>query len=387
MYLVNRAFRLFFLGSISFAFISMAIWWGIWNYPTSFSLNFASITPTYWHAHEMIYGYALATVAGFLLTAVLNWTRLETASGIPLGMVFIAWLIARVGFIADFPLVIIALADMAYLIGVFGLFVIPVWQRKLKVQTGLSLLFLLIILSNLMFYYASFAHTKLLLPSLVLGLFLVLTINLTMIRRLVPFFTEKSLQIAPPKNNDRLDTAILAGFLALMLVAAFLPNNILLSFVSFPLATIFAIRQVWWYRNGVWRQNLLWPLHLSHAFITLGIFFYGLVGLKLLTPTLAIHALAAGGIGLLCSAIVARISLGHTNRNIYDTPKGLIVVFITLAFGATIRAIFPAIFPDFYLVWVQVSQLSWIAGFLLLFILYFKILALPEVPRNTGILL
>lgn len=384
MYLLNRAFRLFFLGALSFAVVSMAVWWWQWHFPQSAYTSLSGLSPIHWHAHEMIFGYALATVTGFLLTAAMNWTRMESASGWPLALLFAVWLLARIGFLLNWPLPWVALFDLSFGLGVFVLFSWPIWQGRLKAQSGLVALFFALWVTHIVFYYAAVNHQAWLSDLLVIGLFLVLMINLTMIRRLLPFFTEKTLGLAQIKNHTRLDQFALGGFLALGLTWLVLPNTLWLTLIAWPLAIAFALRQAWWYQNGIWKQVLLWPLHLSYAFITLGIALFGLVGLQLIAPTMAVHALAAGGIGLLCSSIVARISLGHTGRNIYHTPKGLNGVFVLLALAAVIRVIMPAVWPQFYSLWIQLAQWSWILGFAWLFILYWPILSKPD-PQQPAV--
>lgn len=385
MYLLNRAFRLFFLGALGFSILAMTIWWWQWNHADILSLQFSGLTPIQWHAHEMIFGYALATVTGFLLTAAMNWTRMETASGWPLAAVFGFWFIARIGFIFDWPLAIVAFSDLAFTLGVFALFSWPVWRRRLTEQTGLALAFLAIFIINLGFYSSLANHQAWSNSFLIAGLFLVLSINLTMIRRLLPFFTEKSLRLLPLRNDAGFNTVAITGFLGLMLVVIFAPSTVWITLLAWPLAALFALRQAWWYHNGIWKQVLLWPLHLSYAFITVGIVLYGFAGLQWLPASIAIHALAAGGIGLLCTAIVARISLGHTQRNIYRTPKGLKFVFILLAIAALFRVLMPWAWPQNYQLWIALAQYSWIAGFLLLFILYWSVLSKPDPQHQNNI--
>lgn len=379
----ERAFRSFFLGGALFAVIAMAFWW--WQFPST-TAGFSGISGVYWHGHEMIFGYALATVTGFLLTAVMNWSRMNTASGWKLAVLFGLWVLARLAFLMDLPIIWVALFDIAFNLGLVWHFVWPVWRKRLTDQTGLAVLFVAILLANLSFYLNihqawSWAH-----ESIMIGLFLVLTINLTMIRRLTPFFTEKALGLPPFRNADRLDTSILVGFLSLMLAAVFLPDTWLISLVAWPLAGLFIIRQAGWYHPKIWSQLLIWPLHLSHAFITLGLVLYGFVGVGLVAATLAIHALAAGGIGLLCSSMMARISLGHTQRNVFEPPSGLIWVFIALALTAFTRVVLPLIWPQLTLTWIQLSQLGWIIGFGLLLILYWRILTRPSLKAPGQLL-
>lgn len=384
MFFFDRAFRSFFLGGSIFAVISMLAWW------LSFSgiaqLSFSSVSPIYWHAHEMVFGYALATVTGFLLTAVMNWTGANSASGMKLVALFAPWVLARIGYLIDAPLEIIAILDIGFTLGLFLHFFIPVYKAKLWKQGGLFTKFFLLLLANITYYAGVFGYLANGMDlGITAGLFLVLAINLTMMRRLIPFFTVKALGLGEQKNSKWLDGLSLVGFLGLMIAAMFFPYHWATAVIAFPLFIVNLIRLKLWYHKGIWQVVLLWPLHVSYAFMTLGMGLYGFVGLGMLSESLAVHALAAGGIGLLCSSIMARISLGHTNRNVFNPSKLVIWVFVILAITSIIR-IFPPIFiPESYVLWVQLSQWGWIIGFLLLSILYWQVLTKPNPPQNTGI--
>lgn len=383
MFFFDRAFRSFFLGGAIFTFISMWVWW--LNYPAPI-MNFSGVTPIYWHAHEMVFGYALATVTGFLLTAVMNWTRGNSASGKWLAAVFALWVGARLGYLVDAPLLWVALLDMGFTFGLFLHFVVPVVKSRQWKQMGLASKFLLLVLANGL-YYAGVAgwSENGMVWGITLGLFLVLGINLTMMRRLIPFFTEKALRLPEQVNPEWMGAVSILGFLALMIAAAFFPTHWATAAIAFPLAAVHAVRAWRWYHPGIWRISLLWPLHVSYAFMVFGMFVYGLVGLGVYAESIAIHALAAGGIGLLCSSIMARIGLGHTNRNVFDPPKGLNAVFALLAVTAIIRVLLPMLWPQHYVLWMHLSQWGWALAFLWLAVLYWPILARPSPQDDTGI--
>lgn len=385
MYFFERAFRPFFISASIFAAISMLVWW--FNYPTATD-SFSKIPSVYWHGHEMIFGYALATVTGFLLTAVMNWTGLNTASGKWLLLLFLLWLLARLGFLFDLPIEWIAVFDISFTIGLFLHFFIPVYRTKQWKQTGLASKFLLLVIANVYFYLGAFQLVDNgMYLGMIAGLFLVLAINLTMMRRLIPFFTEKALGLPEKENQKVLDVFAIVGFFALLISAILAPTHWVTTLIAMPLAILHFIRLIKWYHPKIWGITLLWPLHLSYLFMIVGMALYGLVGLQMVNESIAIHALAAGGIGLLCSAIMARISLGHTNRNVFEPPKGLVYVFILLAITAVIRVLLPLMFPENYTLWVQISQWGWVAAFFGLSVLYWKTLTQPSPPSKTGILL
>lgn len=385
MFFFDRAFRSFFLGGSLFAMTAMVIWF--WQYPQATS-HFSSLYPMMWHAHEMVFGYALATVTGFLLTAVMNWTRGNSASGYKLMVLFGFWGVARLGYLLNLPILWVALFDLAFNIGLFLHFALPVIRQKNWAQMGLASKFLLLIVANGLFYSSvlGWSHFNQL-SALLFGLFLVLAINLTMMRRLLPFFTEKALGLPEQKQYKWLDVAALVGFLVLMLCVVFWPMGWSVTFVALPLFLVHVIRLWRWYHPGIWREVLIWPLFVSYGFMTLGMLLFALVPMGWISFSIAVHALATGGIGLLCSSIMARISLGHTNRNVFDPPKTLIWVSVSLAGSAVFRVVFPIVFPEQTVLWVHISQLGWMLGFFWLSVLYWPILTRPSPPKETGILL
>lgn len=384
MFFFDRAFRSFFLGGSIFAFVSMLIWWlsfsGVELEFTSF--KFSGIPPLYWHAHEMVFGYALATVTGFLLTAAMNWTGKHSASGYKLLSLFILWVMARIGYLVNVPLEFIAVVDIGFTIGLFLHFAIPVIKAKLWEQAALAFKFFLLIIANSVYYAGAFGWLQNGFDyGVTSGLFFVLAINMTMMRRLIPFFTEKALQLPEHNNPKWMDIASLVGLLSLAFAAIFSPHHWITSVIAFPLAALHAVRFMNWYDAKIWGVKLLWPLHVSYFFMILGIGLYGFVGLQLLTESLAIHALAAGGVGLLCSSMMARISLGHTHRNVFEPPRLVTVVFMVLTITAVTRVILPILIPSQYLLWIQFSQWGWASSFLLLSILYWKILTGPSLKN------
>lgn len=386
MFFFERAFRPFFLGGAGFAVLSMAVWW--WFYP-NMAIMLGGINALSWHAHEMVFGYALATVTGFLLTAVMNWSGLNSASGKNLAFIFLAWLLARFGFIADAPLEWIAAFDLVFNLGLALHFSWPVFHKRLGEQAGLAAKFWLLALVNMGFYgavlglpYAGVLNEY---QWVVLGLFLILSINLTMIRRVMPFFTEKTLRLKPIKPFKWVNRLAMLGFLSVMILSVLSLPAWLTTVAAWAVAALFALRAWRWYHPKIWGEVLLWPLHVSYAFMTLGMVLYGAWGMGWVSQSLALHALTAGGIGLLCSAMVARISLGHTNRDVFSPPKHLVWVFVVLALGAVARVIMPLVWPQETLLWMQISQILWILGFAGLIFLYAGILLRSSPAKKSGI--
>ncbi len=274
MFFFDRAFRSFFLGGSIFAVISMLAWW--LSFAGISQFTFSGVLPMYWHAHEMVFGYALATVTGFLLTAVMNWTRAESASGVKLAALFVPWVLARLGYLVDAPIELIAVFDIGFTLGLFLHFFIPVFKVKLWKQVGLFTKFFLLFIANSTYYAGVFGWLENGVNlGIISGLFLVLAINLTMMRRLIPFFTEKALRLPGQNNSKLLDSLSLVGFLGLMIAAMFFPYHWATAVIAFPLAVVNVMRFKLWYHSQIWKIVLLWPLHVSYAFMILGMFLYG----------------------------------------------------------------------------------------------------------------
>jgi len=121
-YFFERAFRSFFLGAMTFAIVAMMVWW---TQSPGFNGTFADIAAIHWHGHEMVFGYALATVTGFLLTAVMNWSGMNSACGWPLAFGFLLWCLARLGDLFSLPMEWIAFFDLGFNLMLVVLFAWP----------------------------------------------------------------------------------------------------------------------------------------------------------------------------------------------------------------------------------------------------------------------
>ncbi|KUJ72372.1 NnrS family protein [Thiomicrospira sp. WB1] len=376
----ERAFRPFFMGAMLVSILAMAAWLVAMNGETQHGLNNALA-----HGHEMVFGYALATVAGFLLTAVLNWSRMTTASGGALAFVFLLWALARIGWVSGAPLIWLVGFDLAFNLGLVALFVWPIWRKKLTAQAGLASKFVLLAGVQAGFYWAECSPSKEVWGLtahdwLLAGLFLVLAINLTMLRRLLPFFTERSLHLAPFAERRGLDRGALVSFLGLWPSLTFWPDHWVTSVIALSAFIVFLKRGLHWFHPGIISQPLLWPLHLAYAFITLGLGLYAFTPCQPALTSLALHSMTVGGIGLLCTAIIARISLGHTQRNVFEPPRFLSAVFVFIAFAALVRVGLPGLWPQHTLIWWTLSAALWILAFAWLLRLYWSILTRPNLP-------
>lgn len=379
----HLGFRPFFIGAMLFAIIAMALWLAITGLNFSPALSFNPVT---WHSHEMVYGYALAVIAGFLLTAVRNWTNVQTAHGPLLAVLAGLWLLARLmPFIPlSFNTLLMAVLDMAFGLGLCIAILHPIHKARQWKQQSFVMLFLLLLVAGNLLFYLSLLHIVKLPPAFAIsfGLYFVLAIILLMARRVIPFFIEKGVGYPVKINNPLvLDISIIVLYIAFALSKLELPTDDYVPWLSVVLVMLNAIRLWQWHTPGIWRKPLLWSLYLAYGFIVLG---FALSAIVTLISTIALHAFAVGGVGLMTIGMMARVALGHTGRNVFEPPRILIPIFILMLLAVIARVLLPLITMQFYSAWLLIAQLSWIASFALLAWVYVPMLYQPRVDGRYG---
>lgn len=388
--LFNLGFRPFFLGAGVFSVISMAAW--MFVYAFHGAVNVERISLSQWHAHEMLYGYGMAVVAGFLLTAVKNWTGIATIHGKPLMVLFMLWCTARVLFL--FGTTLLPLAAIADLL--FGLFLIisiarPIIKAKQWLQFAVVGKVSLLWVGNLIFYlgcYGILSSGMLFALNGAALLFIALILNIG--RRVIPFFIERG--VASPvqlKQYKWLDLSILLLFIAVFLSVIFLQIAYLTALLAFTLFVLNGFRLFNWHAAGIWRVPLLWSLYLSAWLINLGFLFYSLqaAGLQAqsgVSPILALHIFTIGGIGLMTLGMMSRVALGHTGRDIRKPSRWIGFTFVGLLASVVFRALVPMMTTQFYTGWVLLAAALWILSFAVFVVIYAPILLRPRPDGTFG---
>lgn len=352
-------FRPFFLAAGLYAVLSVALWTAI--YATGWRPPLAGLSPSLWHAHEMVFGYALAVIAGFLLSAVVNWTGQPTLTGRPLAALLASWVVARLLMIFGGG-ELFAWAVAADLLFVTGLLV-AIARPVVRVRQWRQLPVLLI--------PAGLALAHLLVPLLdgprrgiYAGLLLVVLLIMLVGRRVIPFFIERGLggdtRIETPMAVDVAAIGLFLVYGAAELVAPVSPWTAWLASLA---AMAHAVRLALWHRTGIWRIPMVWVLWLGYAWLVAGLALRATSLLATINPFLSIHALTYGGVGLLTLGMMSRVTLGHTGRDVLQPPAGTGALFVLLAAGAVVRVLLPLLLPEYYRVLVMVSQGLWMAAF------------------------
>ena len=383
--LLNLGFRPFFLGAAGFSIISIAFWMGI--YVFSFPLQ-VGISYVQWHAHEMIYGFSMAVIAGFLLTAVKNWTGIQTLYGLRLLSLFTLWALARILLLFGTPFIFIAaIFDISFMAFLINSLIYPIIKsQQIKKQFGIIGIMIFLIIGNILFYLGVFGLIEQgMYWSIYGGLYLVIGLIIIMGRRVIPFFIEVGVGYRVKLFNSQwLDIAIPLLYLAFFVVEVLFGNRYLSALLSAGLFIMISVRLIGWHTIGIWKKPLLWSLFVAFLFIDLGFFLMALGPFIDLPDIRVIHAFSFGGIGVMTLSMIARVTLGHTGRNVQNPPRAMTWAFVALIAGAVVRVILPLIAADYYLIWIAVSQILWITAFLIFVVVYAPMLIKPRIDGQFG---
>lgn len=385
--LFNLGFRIFFLSASVYAVLVMGLW--IWAYPQGASIQ-GQLSPGYWHGHEMIFGYAMSVVAGFLLTAVGNWTGQAMPHGAALARIWLVWLAARCVFVLlpQWQSVGVGL-DMLFNLLLLIAILKPILAVKQWRQIGIVSKVALMLVANACFLLGLLGWSKGLWVSLYVGVFVIVGLVLTIGRRVIPFFVSKALpEAGEMKNSVCLDRLSLGGFLLVMLgeLGSMFSTAWAWQLLTSVSGAIAAVAQIWrlcgWYHRGIWRKPLLWSMFLSMFFVAVGMLMYALGGV--MGHSLPLHALAVGGMGMLSLSMMARVSLGHTGRNVQQPPKLVFYALILLSAAMLARVGLPIVWPAQYLYWISIAQWCWLLAFLLLALGFARIWVSPRIDGKKG---
>jgi uncharacterized protein involved in response to NO len=362
----HLGFRPFFLLGGIFAITAVATWLWILSYQGALPRG-SSLGLVQWHAHEMLFGYGLAVIAGFLLTAVRNWTGVQTLHGVPLLLLAALWLLARVmPFIPHAQAIpVMVVLDLMFNSLLCIALLYPIIKVRQWKHIAIWTKVLLLLVANAAFYLGIFNQlddgTRI---GLYLALYIIISLIMLMSRRVLPFFIEKGVGYPVTLRNQRwLDLTSLALMLVFIVVEVFLVLPEYAAITAAALAILHAWRLAGWYTKGIWKKPLLWSLYLGYVWLVAGFVLKAWSYWSTVNPMLAIHAFAYGGIGMITLGMMTRVSLGHTGRDVFKPPRLLSVLFLLLFAGAVMRVVMPLLTSGSYAMWIMVSQLLWMTAF------------------------
>jgi uncharacterized protein involved in response to NO len=383
--LLHLGFRPFFLGAAVFSLLSMTVW--ILSYARLTSLDITLIAPMQWHAHEMLYGYGLAVIAGFLLTAVKNWTGVQTVHGIPLFGLFMLWALARLLMLGGTSLIPAA----AMLDSLFGLLLMvavayPIVRARQWKQLVVVSKLVIIVIGNGLFYLGILGDAPDLVHiSLYGALYLIISLIMVIGRRVIPFFIERGVREPVRLRQHRwLDIGIMLMFVLFFINELFIGNAAFTPCSAGLLFILNGMRLINWHTPGIWQAPLLWGLYVSAWLINAGFMLMALQFWFPIPPVLAVHLFTIGGIGLMTLSMMARVALGHSGRDIRMPPEPVGFMLGLIVLSALLRVGLPLIDMQRYLWWVVGSYLCWVAAFAIFVLVYAPILVRPRIDGRPG---
>ena len=379
----SLGFRPFFMFAGIWAVLAMGLWLVVLI--SGQDLPSRMMGPD-WHQHEMVFGYTSAVIAGFLLTAVPNWTGRPPMTGPPLVGLFALWLAGRLAlvFSAFLPVLAAPLIDMSFLavlIFVIGREIIAGNnKRNLKLLIILGLL----LLANGIYHYEALHSGVVQVYGIRLGVGMIIMLIMVIGGRIIPSFTRNWLaqqglsgdEIPTPFNRFDL-IALVAAALALMSWLA-APDTLAMRILAAIAALLHFARLSRWSGLRCISEPLVLVLHAAYLFVPIGFF---MLALGDLVPswtggTRVPHAWTAGAIGVMTLAVMTRASLGHSGRSL-KSSLAINAIYLA-ALGAAVTRVAAEFWPGNQVI-LYASASTWLAAFTLFTLAYFPLLTKPRI--------
>ncbi len=381
-------FRPFFLATGLYAVVIVGFWLGAWfgGWPLP-----EAITPMQWHSHEMLFGMVAAAIAGFLLTAMCNWTGAPLLSGRALMTLFGLWLAGRVAMwsAAWLPGWLVAAIDLSFLLAV----AVYAWRviagagnrRNLPIVGMVALLWL----ANFLFHLGVWENLPELARRAELGTILLIVLLMVVIGgRITPAFTRNWLNrhggdAAAVRSWPSVETAAVVSTLAVLVLLVAGAPMAWTSVAAMLAAVANGVRLLGWVGWKTRSDPLVWILHVGYAWIPVGLLLLGLFPwLDTLTPSTWLHALGIGAMGTLILGVMTRVCLGHTGRPL-ELPRALVPAY-WLVIVATLLRISAAMALLPYRPAVIAAGLAWMAAFIIFAIAYWPVVSQPRADGRPG---
>jgi uncharacterized protein involved in response to NO len=383
--LAAKGFRPFFLLAAVFASAIVPLW--ILVVAGVLRLG-GYLDATSWHAHEMVFGYAVAVLAGFLLTAVGNWTQRETIVGTPLLALSALWGLGRVTmvFAGALPRELPALIDLAFLPALILVLARPLVAARNRHNFIMLGVLGALFAANVIFHLnalgvmASGAARHACLVAINVVLLVILVIS----GRVFPMFTRNATGVTSIRSSLSLDVLTIGGMAILTVLDVLVPESAGTAGAAGAVGVLAIVRAARWGTRHTARQPLVWILHAGYGWLALGLLLRALAGFDRAVPgSLATHALTVGAIGSLTLGMMARVSLGHTGRALVAS-RPIVCAFGAITAAAFARAIVPLFAPGWYFAALVAAAGLWTLAFVLYLVSYVPVLLMPRVDGKPG---
>ncbi|MBL0141130.1 MAG: NnrS family protein [Betaproteobacteria bacterium] len=376
----NLGFRPFYLLASAFGAASIAVW----------AAQFAGWLPAgaylqghLWHAHEMLFGYTVAVVAGFLLTAVRNWTGQTTPDGLPLMLLALLWVAGRVLVLTPNGIAA-AWVNAAFPLAVAVAIAVPLVRSANRRNYFFVVVLALMSMAVLAFHLAY--QGILALPSrlgLLAGLDIVLFVMTVMGGRVIPMFTNNGVPGTNARRTMPTERLALASVLVLLAVDLAQAPATVVGAVALIAAIAQAARLWLWQPWRTVRTPLVWVLHVAYGWIVVHLVLRALSAVGLVGESLALHALTLGAIGGLTLGMMTRTAKGHTGRPLQADGWEVLAYGLVMA-AAIARVAGGILLPGAYVATVVGSAALWSSAFAIYAVRYWPVLTRPRLDGKPG---
>ena len=380
MPLLRLGFRPFYLLAALFAALAIPLWVAIVLGHVSMRL---ALSPLLWHAHEMLYGFAVAAIVGFLMTAGKAWTGLPTPRGPALGALAVLWVAARLAALGA-PYAVYALLDVALRPRVAAIFARLLLRAGNRRNLPLAGVLGGLAAANIVFHLAVLGLVDVPpIRALYAALAFIVVIECVIAGRVIPAFTASATPGLVITAQPRLGAAALSTIgvaLALWVCAApALPTAAALV----AAAALQVLRQWHWRPLATRNRPILWILHVSHAWLPVGFVLLACAELGKVSASAGIHALTVGATGGLIMGMLTRTARGHTGRPL-KASRPEVAAYVLVVAAALCRVVMPLVAPQWLLHFVAGAAVAWSAAFLTYLFIYTPWLASTRLDGKDG---
>lgn len=371
-------FRPFYLLASVFSAASVLLW-----VAQSSGWTFIYAHGPYSHGHEMLFGFTLAVVAGFLLTAVRAWTGQPTLAGAPLMALATLWLAGRVAVLTPWTTVAAAV-NVLFPVALAVAISVPL-VRTHNVRNFFFVGLLMLMAALVAALHLALQGYLVMAPQtvLTLGLDVMLFIMAVMGGRVIPMFTNNGVPGAGATRHPMVEKIALGAVLALFVADLFQALPPVIAALALLAAIAHGVRLALWRGWRTLGTPLVWILHAGYAWIVLHLALRAASSTGWMAGSFAIHALTVGAIGGLTLGMMTRTARGHTARPLVADGYEL-ACFILIQFAALVRVFGGMAFPALYMVTMQLSGLLWAAAFGLYAVRYWPVLTRPRLDGKPG---
>lgn len=338
-----------------------------------------------WHAHEMLFGFVAAAIAGFLLTAVPTWTSSQPVNRLPLALLCVVWLAGRVLLwpwlgLHDSPWILLGPAFFPALAAAIGIALV----RARNYRNFQFIGFLLLLAAADFLFLAT--HLQWIEPPpfdpLRFAANLVMLMIAVVAGRIVPLFTSNALlrarvkvEIAPQPWLERASFAAVAAVLIVDLVR---PDTAAAGAVAAVAALLLLARLVGWHGHRTLGMPIVWILHAGFLWLVIALALKAAWSLAAVAWAANwLHALTAGAFATMILGVTTRVALGHTGRELAVSPA-IVAAYCLVIAGAALRVLAPTLLPTIYVASIAAAAAAWGMAFLIFVVVYTPILVSPR---------